>query len=672
MKDSDRRAPRFTFAHLLGIVAMAMIIGATYLTVHWIKSSARTAPAGTPDQASVNVQSLAPKIIAAIRGKSYQEPRALPAEPIQSMLEGIMEPPSEESLSGLSVQTKDTLRLHYNLGLVRVQKGDTDGAMTEFQAVLGIDPVGVYGRRSYLEMGILQDRARNFTEAIKLFKKAVELEPQDPLALHDLGMAYMHANEVPLAIESLARAAQLDGANVGILQNLGNAYAAAGKDREALASYNAALTIDTHNAAVLFNVGLLHFHTDDYPPAQEAFARAADGLSGPDQARAAAFCGMAQYRRGFFGEAARSFGRAAELDPDVVDHWFNMAVAHAQSQDNAAAAEAFRHALKLNAKDAAAWFGLGGSLYLDDDRVGALDAYDKGLAIDSAATAPLFTAGYIHLSAGRIDEAIARFKRITELGGEDAGRAHVNLGLCYEVLGRYEDAAREYEQGDRGDARTFYNLGLVRRRLSDIAGATEAFEKACVLKPAESRYAAALGDAYVEMNKPREAATEYEKAVNAGAEDFELLVRLAQLSTRLERLPEAAAWSDRALKAAKDVHEKALGYVTEALINDKRGDADAALKSLNAAAAADPRNADIYFNRGVILSRELRHEEAVDALRTALKLKPDYAAAHTQLGNIFASRGLTDEAVKEYESAVAIDSASVEASFNLKELKARR
>ncbi|MEK8023911.1 MAG: tetratricopeptide repeat protein [Candidatus Hydrogenedentota bacterium] len=677
MTEPNRPSPRrkgssFTFAHFLGVAALAMMVAATWLTVRWLKSSTpATNPPGPVDSGG-KFPGLVDKFKSVFQGRSSQEPRSLPVEPIQSMLEGMMDLPSEESLSGLSVQTRDTLRLRYNLGLVNIQKGDTQGAMKAFASVLEIDPVGAYGRRSFIQMGILQDHAGNFTEAIKLFRKAVELEPLDPLALHNLGVAYLHAGELPSAIEALSRAAQLDGANIGILQNLGNAYVAANKQEEAFGSYRAALNIDTNHAPVLFNLGLLHFLREDYPSAQEAFTQASKGLQGKELARSAAFLGMAEYRRGFFGEAARAFGRAAAEDPGKSDYWFNKGVAHAQSQENYAAADAFRRVLSMNQEDAPAWFGLGGALYLDGDQNGALEAYDKGIAIDSSATAPLFTVGYIHMSRGRIEEAMARFRRITEIGGEDAGRAHVNLGLCYEVLGKFEDAEREYVQGDRGDPRTFYNLGLVRRRLGNIDEAVEAFEKACALSPKEPRYAAALGDAYVELNRPAEAAAEYAKAVNAGAEDFELLVRLAQLSTRLERLTEASDWAVRAMSAARDRHQKALAHISQALIHDKRGDADAALKSLNAGAGEDQRNPDIYFNRGVILSRELRYEEAVDALRTALKLNPRYAAAHTQLGNIFATRGLHEEAVKEYQAAVEIDSAAIEASFNLKELQNRR
>jgi len=192
------------------------------------------------------------------------------------------------------------------------------------------------------------------------------------------------------------------------------------------------------------------------------------------------------------------------------------------------------------------------------------------------------------------------------------------------------------------------------------------------LKPNDAKYSAALADAYFEADMLPAAIGAYEKTLKNSGEDFEILIRIAQLYIRIEKVDEAMKYIGRAKAAALTNEERARAYLAEGLIFDRRGDMDAALKAFRQAVAEDPRNPDAYYNLGVIEARLRSYDRAVDALRVAIRLKPENAAAHTQLGNIFAARGLREEAIREYETAVKIDSSAIEAAFNLKELSSRR
>lgn len=65
--------------------------------------------------------------------------------------------------------------------------------------------------------------------------------------------------------------------------------------------------------------------------------------------------------------------------------------------------------------------------------------------------------------------------------------------------------------------------------------------------------------------------------------------------------------------------------------------------------ASDPQ--EIHLNRAVILSDDLlRHTEAEAELRAALRLKPDYAPARLNLGNLMEDRGDRPGASREYQA----------------------
>lgn len=672
---SDMNKGKISIAHLLGFVALLLVIAGGIYAVRWaMKQTPDPArPAAPPDVSQGLRQVISPRLLDVLGSRLGDQPRAPKPDAIVSVLEGSEDVslPAEEQLQGLSVQTRDTLRLRYNLGLLRFHQGDTAGALAAFRSVLEIDPQGAYGFRSFLQIGMLQMGQGDAISAARHFEKAVALDPQSPLAAHNLGLTYLRLGRLPEAVRLLATAASLDGSNSGILQNLGNAHLAAGNLDDAAAAYQQAISVAPENMEAHFNLGLVRYRQEMLPEAQEALGKAAAGLSGLSSARAYSFLGMTQYKRGFFGEAARSFARAAEMAPEATDYRFNQAVSHAKSGMSTEAATAFRSVLSKMPKDAAAWFGLGGALYADGRKAEALEAYRNGVTWDSTATGPIFTMGFIHFEQGRLAEASENFRRVIALGGPDAPRAHVNLGLCYEAEGKWAEAVKEYEAGDAADPRTHYNLGLVRRRLGNLTGAVEAFQRATEMRPGEARYAAALGDAYVEAQMPEAALGAYEKAVRSGGENFEIVVRLAQISTKLEKLTAARQWVDRSLATAHTPAEKARAHLAEGLLHDRRGDLDAALRSFRSASVEDRTNSDAYYNLGILLARLRSYDEAVDALRVAVRLKPDHAPAHTQLGNIFAARGLSEEAAEEYQAAVRIDSAAVEAAFNLKEIRAR-
>ena len=63
--------------------------------------------------------------------------------------------------------------------------------------------------------------------------------------------------------------------------------------------------------------------------------------------------------------------------------------------------------------------------------------------------------------------------------------------------------------------------------------------------------------------------------------------------------------------------------------------------------AVDVTSANAYaqYNLGVVLTKEGRLDEGIARFREALRIKPDYADVHIDLGNALTTRGATDEAI---------------------------
>jgi tetratricopeptide (TPR) repeat protein len=73
-----------------------------------------------------------------------------------------------------------------------------------------------------------------------------------------------------------------------------------------------------------------------------------------------------------------------------------------------------------------------------------------------------------------------------------------------------------------------------------------------------------------------------------------------------------------------------------------------------------------YFERGCTLdSDDGTYELAAEAYRAAIRLDPDFADAHCNLGAVFYNRGQREEARRHFERCLRLEPSHIEAHFNL-------
>lgn len=101
----------------------------------------------------------------------------------------------------------------------------------------------------------------------------------------------------------------------------------------------------------------------------------------------------------------------------------------------------------------------------------------------------------------------------------------------------------------------------------------------------------------------------------------------------------------------------------------KRGKYDKALVILDQILIAQPKFAAAHINRGIALAGLQRNADALAALETGLKLRPDnartIAAAYNQAGMLYRQNLQLEAARKSYEKAVRADDSFDMPHFNL-------
>jgi protein O-GlcNAc transferase len=201
-------------------------------------------------------------------------------------------------------------------------------------------------------------QAGKLAEAVRGYRRVLKAAPDQPDALHLLGIALLQSNDAKEAIAPLRRAARVKPDDAAIRLNLGNALAQSGRAGEAIASYRQACELKPDLADAWFNLGNALDQQGGQDEALAAYDRAVaiDGrnpgyrnnrglclkalgrlddaeadfrsavAAAPGFADAARNLGQLLHQRGRLGEAAASLARALAAAPQRADlaaslHW---------------------------------------------------------------------------------------------------------------------------------------------------------------------------------------------------------------------------------------------------------------------------------------------------------------------------------------------------------------
>jgi Tfp pilus assembly protein PilF len=165
--------------------------------------------------------------------------------------------------------------------------------------------------RACLLAGQEMQNSGHIEQAIALFEKARNKDPNMKSVAHRLAVLYDAQGDSPRALAEYNKAVEADPQNPSLLSDLGYYYFERGNHAEAEKSLRAALAIDPKHTKSLGNLGLVLAAQGRFDESFAAFSAAV----GP--AAAHSNVGVLRARQGQYDQAKREFHQALAIDPTL-------------------------------------------------------------------------------------------------------------------------------------------------------------------------------------------------------------------------------------------------------------------------------------------------------------------------------------------------------------------
>ena len=353
--------------------------------------------------------------------------------------------------------------------------------------------------------------------------------------------------------------------------------------------------------------------------------------------------GMVYEANGLEALAATCYRQLVEMDETDARAWYRLAVVGEASGDRAIALAALERVIELADYAPARW-RLGFLRLQSGDLDGAEAIFQRSAERDPGAGAPRLGLARVRLEQARHAEAL---ELVDEILAADPGHGHARLlrAAALRGLGRLDEVAAALgatsETGERFDDPWAQEAQRFRTGFNSR------------LRDAERHLAA---------GRPGEAVALLESLRHRLPDRVPLLNNLALAYVTAGRPAQALEVARAGL--ALEPESPAL-LVSMSMAFERLGDLDGALAAATRAVRAGPTYGPAHKQRGLLLGRQRRYEEALEAFAEATRYMADDEESAVRLGHVQGNLHRWAEAAATFERACARFGASTDAHVGL-------
>jgi protein O-GlcNAc transferase len=473
------------------------------------------------------------------------------------------------------------------------------------------------GAGELVATGMRHHRAGQLQEAEKHYRLALGIDPDQPDALHLLGVLAIQVGRPAAAAELIGKAVQRNANHPAYLANLAVALQQQGKLDDALRNLDRALALKA------------------------------------DHVEAVNSRGNVLLKLNRFSEALASFDRLIALKPDLPEAFNNRGIVLKEMDRPAEALASYDRALALRPDYAEAIQNRGNALQALGRLDEALASFDGALALKPDYAEAMHNRGRALQRLDRLEEALASYQQAVALSPSLA-EAHNNSGAILREMRRFEEAlaAFEWASAIRPDlASAWLSSGHVLIELKQFDKALKSIDCALERDPGLAEAWLGRGNVCGRLGRHEEALAAYDRALDISPDLAGAWVGRGNVLCERQRHDEALCCYDKALALEPGLASACLGR-GNALVAAKRH--DDALAAYDMALGLDSGLSGAWLGRGNVLRELTQADDAIAAYDEALSRDPDLAEAYLGRGNVFSELKREGEALSAYGEAIAL------------------
>jgi tetratricopeptide (TPR) repeat protein len=291
-------------------------------------------------------------------------------------------------------------------------------------------------------LGVLLSQRGDKEQAVRLITRAIEINPGAAEYHSNLGLVFLEQGRPEPAVMSCRRSIELNPRDAEAHFILGNALREIGRAEEAVQMYQRALELKPSHGGAMRNLALL----------LKVTGRAGDALGmyrqllkqRPDWPEALIDYGEILRGRGQLADALAAFDRAIALQPAYAAAHNGRGLVLHDMNDTDAAAASYRRGAELDPTNAGIRANLGYALELQGKFDESVAELERAVALRPDLVDAVGNLGNSYRDVGRWADADAQYVRGLRLQ-PDSFRVRFNRALLLLLLGRFEEGWTEYE-----------------------------------------------------------------------------------------------------------------------------------------------------------------------------------------------------------------------------------
>ena len=504
-----------------------------------------------------------------------------------------------------------------------------DQAITEYEKIVSLEPKSV---EDHMVLGQLYTVKHQSVKAEQQFKLAQDIEPESEEVVLNLARVYAEANDYDHAVKVIEAVPESD--RTGHMEfTLGATYDQLKRSKDAIAAYKRAADLQPGDVPTMNALGQALLSDGQLDAALKNYKSLAQ--ADPDDPNALIRIAEIQRRQGKYDEALVTIRKARKKDPenleagynegmllDVLGHYDEAASTYDKMVDQVSHANGAYTAEEKN---------------------------NRGIFLERL--------GAVYHEQNKVDEAIAVYQKMIDMGGETATRGYQLKVDTYNDARMFEKAVEVSRQAVTANPNDRDLKLMLSGELVDEGKTDDGLNMAKTLLDNSDKDRPvyfALGNMYTRLRRWKEADDALAKATPMATKKEDKLYLLflkGALADRQKKTDQAESFFREALDVDPN-NAMTLNYLGY-MFADKGLKLPEALKLIRKAVEQEPMNGAYLDSLGWVYFKMGEYEMAEENLRQAVERDQTDPTVHDHLGDLYEKTGRIRLAAAQWELSVA-------------------